>query len=64
MADLGISKSYFSCKKYSESDHVRITKVEVFHSMNPTKLVWHFSKFSTIFYGFSTALDQLARKPR
>jgi hypothetical protein len=45
MADLGISQSYFSCQKYSESDHVRITKVVGFHSMNPEKLVWHFSEF-------------------
>jgi hypothetical protein len=35
--------------KYLESDHVRITKVVGFLSMNPTKMVWHFSEFSTIF---------------
>jgi hypothetical protein len=52
MADLGISHSYFSCYKYPESDHVRITKVSVFFTMNPTKLVLHFSEFSTIFYTF------------
>jgi hypothetical protein len=49
MADLGISQSYFSCQKYLESDHARITKVVGFLSMNPAKLVWYFSEFSTIF---------------
>jgi hypothetical protein len=39
----------FHVKKYLESDHVRITKVVAFLSINPTKLVWHFSEFSTIF---------------
>jgi hypothetical protein len=51
MIDLGISQSYFSCYKYPESGHVSIIKVVVFFSKNPTKLVWHFSEFSTIFYG-------------
>jgi hypothetical protein len=45
MADLGISQSYFSCSKYPESDLVRITKVVVFSTMNPKKLVWNFSEF-------------------
>jgi hypothetical protein len=31
---------------------VTITKVVVFSSANPTKLVWHFSENSTIFYAF------------
>jgi hypothetical protein len=34
----------FSYKKYPESDLVRITKVVVFSTMNPTNLVWHFSR--------------------
>jgi hypothetical protein len=49
MADLGISHSYFSCENYPESDHVRITKVVVFFTTNPTKLVLQFSEFSKIF---------------
>jgi hypothetical protein len=49
MADLGISQSYFSCYKYPESELVRITKVVVFSTMNPTKLVLQFSEFPTIF---------------
>jgi hypothetical protein len=31
---------------------VRITKVVVFFTTNPTKLVLHFAEFSTIFYTF------------
>jgi hypothetical protein len=31
---------------------VSITKVVVFSPTSPTKLVWHFSEFSTIFYAF------------
>jgi hypothetical protein len=31
---------------------VRITKVAVFFTMNPTKLVLHFSELSMIFYTF------------
>jgi hypothetical protein len=38
--------------KYPESDHVRITKVVVFITTNPKKLVLHVSEFSTIFYTF------------
>jgi hypothetical protein len=43
---------------------VRITKVVGFLSLNPTKLVWHFAEFSTIFWEFSSALDQKAIKLR
>jgi hypothetical protein len=35
--------------KYPESDLAIITKVVGFLFMNPTKLVWHFFEFSTIF---------------
>jgi hypothetical protein len=56
MADLGISQSYFSCQKCSESDHVRITKVVVFITMNPTKLILHFSEF----YDFLRNLQESA----
>jgi hypothetical protein len=52
MADLVFSHSYFSCSKYPESDHVRIIKVVLFFTTNPTKLVLQFSEFSTIFYTF------------
>jgi hypothetical protein len=52
MADLGISQSYFACQKYPESELVRITQVVVFITTNPTKLVLHFSEFSTISYAF------------
>jgi hypothetical protein len=31
---------------------VSITKVVVFSTKSPTKLVWHFSEFSMIFYAF------------
>jgi hypothetical protein len=55
MADLGISQSYFSCYKYPELDLVRITEVVGFLPLNPTKLVWHFAEFSTIFNEFSSA---------
>jgi hypothetical protein len=52
MADLGISQSYFSCYKYPESELVRITKVVVFFTTNPTKLVLKFSEFPTNCYEF------------
>jgi hypothetical protein len=42
----------FFMLKYPESDHVRITKVVVFITTNPKKLVLHVSEFSTIFYTF------------
>jgi hypothetical protein len=37
---------------------VSITKVVVFFITNPTKLVLHFSKFSTIFYAFYKFLQK------
>jgi hypothetical protein len=49
MADLGISKSYFSCYSYPESELVGMAEVVVFFTTNPTKLVLQFSEFSTIF---------------
>jgi hypothetical protein len=59
MADLGISQSYFSCKKYLESELVRIIKVVVFSIVNPKKLVLHFSEFSTNFYRFYKFLQKV-----
>jgi hypothetical protein len=38
--------------KILETAQARITKVVVLFSRSPTKLGLHFSKFSTIFYGF------------
>jgi hypothetical protein len=52
MADLVFSLSYFSCSKYLESDHVSITKVIVFFTTNPKKLILQFYEFSTNFYTF------------
>jgi hypothetical protein len=52
MVDLGISHSYFSCYKYLESELVRITKVVVFLTTNPTKLVLQFFELFMIFYTF------------
>jgi hypothetical protein len=43
---------YFSCKNYQELAQGRITKVVGYFTVNPTKLVLHFSDFSTILYGF------------
>jgi hypothetical protein len=52
MADLGFLPFYFSCKNFEELAQARITKVVVFFSTKPKKLSFHFSDFSTIFYGF------------
>jgi hypothetical protein len=52
------SQFFFSCEKYQESDHVSITKVVVLSTTNPTKLVWHFSEISTIFYAFYKFLQK------
>jgi hypothetical protein len=41
---------YFSCKHYQELAQARIIKVVGYFTMNPTKLVLHFSDFSVIFY--------------
>jgi hypothetical protein len=41
---------YFSCKSYQELAQARITKVAGYFTTNTTKLVLHFSDFSTIFY--------------
>jgi hypothetical protein len=41
---------YFSCKNYQELAQAKITKVVGHFTTNPTKLVLHFSDFSTIFY--------------
>jgi hypothetical protein len=37
-------------QKYQEFAQARITKVMGYFTANPTKLVLHFSDFSTIFY--------------
>jgi hypothetical protein len=52
IADLVFSHSYFSCQNFQESDHVSITKVVVLFTTSPTKLILHFSVFSTISYAF------------
>jgi hypothetical protein len=52
MVDQGVSHFYFSCKNCQELAQARITKVVGLFTTNPTKLVLHFSEFSTIFYGF------------
>jgi hypothetical protein len=41
---------YFSCKNYHELAEERITKAVGYFTTNSTKLVLHFSDFSTIFY--------------
>jgi hypothetical protein len=42
---------YFSCKNYQELAQAKIRKVAGYFTTIPTKLVLHFSDFSTIFYG-------------
>jgi hypothetical protein len=37
---------------------VSITQVVVFSTTSPTKLVWHFSEFSTMFYTFYKFLQK------
>jgi hypothetical protein len=41
---------YFSCKNYQELAQARITKVVGYFTMNPRKMVLHFSDFCMIFY--------------
>jgi hypothetical protein len=50
IADLDFSHLYFSCKNFQELAQARITKVVAYFTTYPTKLVFHFSDFSMIFY--------------
>jgi hypothetical protein len=49
MTDLGLTHLYFSYQNHLESSHEYITKEVEFIILNPTKLVWEFSDFSTNF---------------